>query len=132
MTRKSLAASVLALTMISSASAATPPKPLGAAKKIRSIEGITEYALDNGMQVLLFPDSSKDAVIVDVVYRVGSRNEGSGETGMAHLLEHMLFKGAKNFPTLTQELQKRGAAFNADTWYDRTQYFETLAATEDN
>ena len=61
--------------------------------KITSVEGITEYRLDNGLQVLLFPDNSKPTFTVNVTYMVGSRHEGYGETGMAHLLEHMLFKG---------------------------------------
>ena len=54
--------------------------------KIASVEGITEYKLDNGLNVLLFPDNSKPTVTVNVTYMVGSRYEGYGETGMAHLL----------------------------------------------
>ena len=104
----------------------------GAPKQIRTLEGITEYALDNGMQVLLFPDNSKDTVTVNVTYLVGSRHEGYGETGMAHLLEHMLFKGSKNSMDLDEQLGKRGASYNASTWNDLTNYFETLPATEDN
>ena len=69
------------------------PKLTPAPVKITSVEGITEYRLDNGLQVLLFPDNSKPTVTVNVTYLVGSRHEGYGETGMAHLLEHMLFKG---------------------------------------
>ena len=55
------------------------------------MEGITEYSLPNGLHVLLFPDASKPKVTVNMTYLVGSRHEGYGETGMAHLLEHMLF-----------------------------------------
>ena len=61
-----------------------------------SIEGVTEYAFPNGLHVLLFPDNSKPKITVNVVYLVGSRNEGYGETGMAHLLEHMVFKSTKS------------------------------------
>src|ERR1700687_6080606 len=61
--------------------------------KVTSVEGITEYRLANGLKVLLFPDQSKPSVTVNVTYLVGSRYEGYGETGMAHLLEHMMFKG---------------------------------------
>lgn len=104
----------------------------GDAKKIRSVEGITEYALDNGMKVLLFPDESKPTVTVNITYFVGSRHEGYGETGMAHLLEHMVFKGTPKFPQVWKSLQDHGASFNGTTWYDRTNYFETLAATEEN
>ena len=97
-----------------------------------SVEGITEYVLGNGMHALLFPDASKDTVTVNVTYLVGSRMEGYGETGMAHLLEHMMFKGSPKHPKIWEELEKRGAANNASTWYDRTNYFETLPAKDDN
>jgi predicted Zn-dependent peptidase len=99
---------------------------------VTSVEGISEYVLGNGMHVLLFPDPSKDTVTVNVTYLVGSRMEGYGETGMAHLLEHMLFKGSPKHPKVWEELQKRGAANNASTWYDRTNYFETMPAKDDN
>src|SRR5690554_5293772 len=62
-------------------------------EKIITIQGITEYRLANGLQVLLGPDDSKPTITMNMVYRVGSRHEGPGEAGMAHLLEHMLFKG---------------------------------------
>src|SRR4051794_10719307 len=62
-------------------------------KRVTSAEGITEYSLENGLHVLLFPDDSKPIITVNMTYKVGSRHEGYGETGMAHLLEHMVFKG---------------------------------------
>ena len=65
-------------------------------QKVTAVEGVTEYAFPNGLHVLLFPDNSKPKITVNVVYRVGSRNEAYGETGMAHLLEHMTFKGAED------------------------------------
>jgi zinc protease len=101
-------------------------------KKITSVEGITEYRLDNGMKVLLFPDASKPLVTVNLTIFVGSRNEGYGETGMAHLLEHMLFKGTPTHKKIPKALQDRGASFNGTTWLDRTNYFETLPAEGDN
>jgi len=101
-------------------------------KKITSVEGITEYRLDNGLQVLLFPDQTKQNITVNIVYHVGSRHEGYGETGMAHLLEHLVFKGTPKHPNIPQELTSRGASPNGTTWYDRTNYFETFAATGDN
>jgi zinc protease len=64
----------------------------GAVNKVQTIEGITEYRLDNGLMVLLYPDVSKPTVTVNLTVLVGSRHEGYGETGMAHLLEHMVFK----------------------------------------
>ena len=100
--------------------------------KVTSVEGITEYRLANGLRVLLFPDPSKPTVTVNVTYLVGSRHEGYGESGMAHLLEHLLFKGTPRFPNIPQQLTARGARPNGTTSYDRTNYFETFAATDDN
>lgn len=100
--------------------------------KVTSVEGITEYRLDNGLTVLLFPDASKPTVTVNVTYMVGSRHEGYGETGMAHLLEHLVFKGTPDHPEIWKSLQDHGAQFNGSTSYDRTNYFETLAASDEN
>src|SRR5262245_61501185 len=87
-----------------------------AAEKVGTVEGITEYRLDNGLQVLLYPDSSKPTVTVNLTVLVGSRHEGYGETGMAHLLEHMVFKGTPDHPQIPKVLQERGARFNGTTW----------------
>ncbi|WP_286262932.1 M16 family metallopeptidase [Thalassotalea atypica] len=106
--------------------------PSFAAEKITSVEGITEYRLDNGLQVLLFPDQTKETVTVNVTYRVGSKHENYGETGMAHLLEHLVFKGTPNHKDIPAELSSHGARPNGTTWTDRTNYFETFAATEEN
>ena len=100
--------------------------------KITSVEGITEYRLDNGLAVLLFPDKSGPQVTVNVTYLVGSRHEGYGETGMAHLLEHMLYKGTTHRGDIKIELANHGANFNGSTSYDRTNYFETLDASDQN
>ncbi len=97
-------------------------------KRITSIEGITEFRLANGTQVLLFPDASKSMVTVNMTVFVGSRHEGYGEAGMAHLLEHMLFKGTPSHPKVPETLMNRGADFNGTTWLDRTNYYETLPA----
>src|SRR5215471_18777683 len=101
-------------------------------QKVTSVEGITEYALPNGLHVLLFPDPSKPKVTVNMTYLVGSRFEGYGETGMAHLLEHMLFKETKTGRDVKKELSDHGADFNGSTSYDRTNYFETVQASEAN
>ncbi len=101
-------------------------------KPIRTIEGINEYQLKNGLKVLLFKDDSQSTVTVNITYLVGSRHEGRGEAGMAHLLEHMLFKGTPRYPDTKGILQDKGAFFNATTWYDRTNYFETLPASPEN
>jgi len=101
-------------------------------EKILTLEGITEYRLNNGVRLLLFPDSSSSKVTVNLTVFVGSRQEGYGETGMAHLLEHMLFKGTPAHPEVPKLLKDRGAQFNGSTWVDRTNYYETLNAGDDN
>src|SRR6266581_5585141 len=101
-----------------------------APKKIASVEGITEYQLDNGLRLLLFPDNSQSKVTVNMTVLVGSRQEGYGETGMAHLLEHMVFKGTPRHPTVPKALQDHGAQFNGSTSGDRVNYFETLPADD--
>ena len=101
-------------------------------KQTASVEGITEYMLDNGLKVLLFPDNSSQTITVNITYKVGSRHEGYGEKGMAHLLEHLVFKGTPNHPDIPKELTAHGARPNGTTWYDRTNYFETFNATDEN
>ncbi len=100
--------------------------------KTTTIEGISEYHLPNGLKVLFFPDPSKPTVTVNLTIFVGSRHEGYGEAGMAHLLEHMLFKGTPTHPQIPKALQARGADFNGTTWLDRTNYYETLPAGDEN
>ena len=100
--------------------------------KLASVEGIDEYRLGNGLQVLLIPDHSKPTTTVNVTYRVGSRHENYGETGMAHLLEHMLFKGSPKHPKVWAEFEKRGLAANGSTWLDRTNYTASFSASDDN
>ncbi|TWC67406.1 zinc protease [Herbaspirillum sp. SJZ099] len=97
-----------------------------------SAEGITEYRFANGFKLLMFPDDSKPTVTVNITYLVGSRHENYGETGMAHLLEHLMFKGSPNYPAIPQEFSKRGMNFNGTTWLDRTNYYETFQASDDN
>ena len=103
-------------------------------QKVTSIEGVTEYKYPNGLRLLLFPDNSKPKITVNIVYLVGSRNEGYGETGMAHLLEHMVFKKTKSGREVFKELTERagGGQFNGTTNYDQTMYFETLNAGDEN
>ncbi|MHB8668096.1 MAG: M16 family metallopeptidase [Burkholderiales bacterium] len=101
-------------------------------RKVTSVEGITEYRLANGLKLLLYPDASKDTITVSITYLVGSRYEGYGEYGMAHLLEHMQFKGTPQHPDIKGEMQRHGASFNASTSYDRTNFHETMAASQGN
>lgn len=97
-----------------------------------AVEGITEHRLPNGLQILLFPDPSKPTFTVNVTYYVGSRHEGRGEKGMAHLLEHMVFKGTPTHPDIWRSLEDHGASFNGTTWVDRTNYYETLPSEPGN
>jgi zinc protease len=111
---------------------ALPGLPADLPQKVATIEGVTEYRLANGLRVLMVPDPSADTVTVHITYLVGSRHEGYGEKGMAHLLEHMLFKGTPRRPSIKEELTRRGARYNGSTSWDRTNYFETLSASADN
>jgi zinc protease len=108
--------------------AAEAPAP----RKVATVEGITEYQFDNGLRALLFPDNSQSKVTVNLTVLVGSRHEGYGETGMAHLLEHLVFKGTPKHPNVPKALQDHGASFNGSTSVDRVNYFETLAASDEN
>ncbi|MEJ7622715.1 MAG: pitrilysin family protein [Pyrinomonadaceae bacterium] len=101
-------------------------------KKVTSVEGITEYRLPNGLTVLLFPDQTKQTITVTMTYLVGSRHENYGETGMAHLLEHLVFKGTPRHPNIPAELTSHGARPNGTTSFDRTNYFESFAASDEN
>jgi zinc protease len=115
--------------------ASAQPKPVALPSGVTqgaSVEGITEYNLKNGLKVLLFPDPSKPTITVNITYLVGSRHEGLGETGMAHLLEHMVFKGSTKHKNIPEELTSHGARPNGTTWLDRTNYYETFAATDEN
>ena len=125
-----LAFALIAIASIT-ATAQNPALPKGV-ERVTSVEGITEYRLANGLRVLLFPDQSKQTMTVNMTYLVGSATENYGETGMAHLLEHMLFKGASKHRNIPQELTEHGARPNGTTWSDRTNYFETFAATDVN
>lgn len=101
-------------------------------KFISNTEGIKEYSLSNGMKVLLIPDASQSNMVVNIVYNVGSKNEGYGEKGMAHLLEHMLFKSTKNLGDIKKQLSDKGGRANGTTWYDRTNYYEVFPSNDEN
>ncbi len=121
------AAGVAALALVATGSLAAQQ-----VTRVTEVEGVTEYRLDNGLRFLLFPDASKLSTTVNVTYNVGSRHESYGETGMAHLLEHLVFQGTPDHPDITRELTERGARPNGTTAYDRTNYFETFPASDDN
>src|SRR5215813_6592885 len=104
--------------------------------KITEYDGITEYKLDsNDLKLLLAPRRAAPVVAFMVLYRVGSRNEAVGYTGSTHLLEHMLFKGTPTYnkhngTQIASVLQRQGGVFNADTWFDRTRYYEMLPSDQ--
>ena len=128
---KRLIAMVAAAILLTAAALAQTLPP--GVQKVTSLEGVSEYSFPNGLHLLLFPDNSKPKTTVNVVYKVGSRNEGYGETGMAHLLEHMVFKTTKSGRELFKELTDRtGGNFNGTTGYDQTMYYETFNASEEN
>jgi len=120
-------ACLLALPCTASAAGVAPPKGISAGA---CVEGICEYRLQNGLRVLLFPDASKPTVTVNLTYLVGSVHENYGETGMAHLLEHLLFKGTPTHADIPGELKKRGVGFNASTSLDRTNYYSSFPASD--
>lgn len=128
-----LSAASLLSAMDGNGAEATKPVALPAdVTRVTSVEGITEYSLANGLRVLLFPDPSKPIITINITYKVGSRHEDYGETGMAHLLEHLMFKGSPKHPNIPQELTEHGARANGTTWFDRTNYYETVDASEEN
>ena len=101
-------------------------------ERVRTFQGVEEYVLKkNGLRVLYKQDSTSPVVGLMVTYLVGSRHEVTGTTGATHILEHLLFKGSKKFPTkkgvsALDVLSGKGALVNASTYFDRTNYFEVL------
>jgi zinc protease len=122
---------LLLVPLLTLAAKPTTELPQGVTK-VTQVEGVTEYRLANGLQILLAPSAAKPTTTVNVTYRVGSRMEDYGETGMAHLLEHLMFKGSPKHPDITAQLSRRGMSPNGTTWYDRTNYFESFATNQDN
>src|SRR5678816_2910154 len=128
---KSFHVAILMIVVLSAAPFAAQTLPQGV-QKGPSMAGITEYTYPNGLKVLLLPDSGSSTITVNVVYLVGSRHEGYGETGMAHLLEHMNFIKSTHDRNIKKELEDHGARWNGTTFYDRTNYFETINASDEN
>lgn len=132
--RASLSTSAAPSRAPSNPTPALAAAPVASATRVAEVEGITEYRLPNGLRILLAPDAAQPTTTVNMTYLVGSRHENYGETGMAHLLEHMLFKGTPSLPghTIPIEFARRGMSSNGTTAQDRTNYFETFASSEDN
>src|SRR5262249_36612380 len=119
---------VLVLLAPSLSLAESPEVP----QKVTTVEGITEYRLDNGLRLLLFPDPSVAKATVNLTVLVGSRHEGYGEMGTALLLEHRDIKSTQTPPDVPKAQRDHGAQFNGTTSFDRTNYFETMAGTDEN
>jgi zinc protease len=125
----SLALALLATaTLLPSARAQALPTGV---QQVTQVEGITEYRLPNGLQVLLVPDATKPSTTVNLTFRVGSRHENYGETGMAHLLEHLIFKGTPTQRNVMAEFSRRGLRYNGTTSFDRTNYFASFSANDE-
>jgi zinc protease len=125
------AEATLALLITASSLWAQDALPRGVVR-VASVEGITEYRLENGLRTLIMPDPSKGIITVNIVYQVGSRHEDYGETGMAHLIEHLMSIGSTRHPDAKREQSERGAQRNASTWFDRTNYYEIFPSSPDN
>jgi zinc protease len=130
---RATALALACLVLLAPAAPAQQPK----AQKVVTVEGITEYKLDNGAKFLLFPDPAAAHVTINMVVQVGSRHEGYGESGMAHLLEHMCFKATKLYPNrndMDKALQAHGAGkkSNATTYLDRTNYYVPMPSGDKN
>ncbi|PKL96396.1 MAG: insulinase family protein [Gammaproteobacteria bacterium HGW-Gammaproteobacteria-8] len=121
-------ASALVLVLAAFAAVAQESTP----EFVTEVEGIREFRLDNGMKVLLMPDASRPTTTVNVTYFVGSKHESYGESGMAHLLEHLVFMGTPTHENIKKEISERGGFANGTTWWERTNYFQTLPAEDEN
>ncbi len=130
-----VAAAFLVTSLVSHAQQGSAPgasKQQQAPQRITSVEGITEYRLSNGLRVLLYPEQSKPITNVNITYLVGSRQESYGETGMAHLLEHLMFKGTPTHRNIPNEISVHGARVNGSTTTDRTNYYEIFSSSDAN
>jgi zinc protease len=115
------------LALVGMAAVQAQPAPSRAAALTA---GIKEAVLPNGLKVLTKEVRNAPVVSFSVWYKVGSRNEHTGITGVSHLLEHLLFKGTKKYGLgeISRTLFVNGASFNASTYYDWTNYYETIAS----
>lgn len=126
----------LLLSIIGTAVSATGdnaalPLPPGV-ERTSSVEGFREYRLENGLRVVLYPDPATAMITVNITYLVGSRHEGYGQKGLAHVLEHLMFKGTPKHTDIPKEMAEHGGMANATTSYDRTNYYEVYPAKLEN
>jgi zinc protease len=129
MNRSFVPIAAMLLTLAPLGSAQTLPAGV---QKMTSMGGITEYDFPNGLKVLLYPDAAEPKITVNVTYLVGSRFEGYGETGMAHLLEHLDFIETTNGRHIKDEITAHTSSWNGTTSEDRTNYYETFSSSDEN
>ncbi|MBO9574226.1 MAG: insulinase family protein [Sphingobium sp.] len=126
------ALSAMTLTSVATAplhaqQAAPAAKPAPLSELVKAVDiPYEQFTLANGLRVLVHTDRKAPVVGVTVYYRVGSKNEPKGKTGFAHLFEHLMFGGSENVPNFDEPLTEAGGSNNGSTWYDRTNYIETV------
>ena len=105
-----------------------PPQPAALSDLVKAVDIPHEkFTLSNGLTVLIHTDRKAPIVGVTTYYRVGSKHEPKGRTGFAHLFEHLMFGGSENVPNFDVPLEGAGSTpTNGSTWYDRTNYVETV------
>jgi predicted Zn-dependent peptidase len=111
------------------AAPATAAGPVPVAQLVRQIDiPYEQFTLDNGLRVIVHEDRKAPVVAISIWYNVGSKDEPKGKTGFAHLFEHLMFNGSENSPgDYFEPLREIGATdFNGTTWFDRTNYFQTV------
>ena len=129
---RSIALGLMASSLALSASLASAQAPTPAASVAELVSRVDipykEFTLKNGLRVIVHTDRKAPVVAVSVWYNVGSKNEPKGKTGFAHLFEHLMFNGSENAPgDFFEPLQQIGATdLNGSTWFDRTNYYETV------
>ena len=127
LTAPALIAPAFAQSPRSAAASAVRPAPVS--QLVRRVDiPYEQFTLPNGLRVIVHEDRKAPVVAVSVWYHVGSKDEPKGKTGFAHLFEHLMFNGSENAPgDFFEPLQQVGATdYNGTTWFDRTNYFETV------
>ena len=118
-----------ALALLVAAPVFAAPEPAPVSELVAKVDiPYEQFTLRNGLRVLVHTDRKAPVVAVSVWYHVGSKDEPAGKTGFAHLFEHLMFNGSENAPEdIFKPLQQIGATdYNGTTWFDRTNYFETV------
>ncbi|MFW2831031.1 M16 family metallopeptidase [Sphingomonas sp. ID0503] len=119
----------LAATLLSTTAIAQAPAPSALPALVKTVDIPYErFTLPNGLKVIVHTDRKAPVVAVSVWYHIGSKNEPAGKTGFAHLFEHLMFNGSENANfDFFKPMEAMGATdLNGTTWFDRTNYFETV------